>query len=237
MKRFMTPNWLTGICAAAGLICMALRFWLLSTGMDDRGLIDQTHPGNCLSWLVTGLVMILLLVSLRYQTRVRLTVSKKTAVSGMCSILGCLIACNMLLRSEGDHPLNLPAAIAAVAAAACRVWIMVNTCRRKRVPTLCNVPVTAFFLMFLVCRYQHWNSEPEPQLCVFHILALMGMALTVYKRGIMRLNRKKWKGYVAISRWTVFAALAAVPGCMDALPLLLWAGAVALDGCTPRKSQ
>ena len=237
MKRFLTPNWLTGICAVAGLVCMALRYWLLTTGMDDRGLIDRTHPGNCLSWLVMVLVGVLLLISLPGQTRIRLVPSVKTALGGALSVLGCLVACYSLFHLDEHHPLNLPAAIAAVAASVCRVWILINTCRRKRVPTLAYVPVTAFFLMFLVCRYQYWNSEPEPQLCVFHILALMSMAATVYFRGMMMLDRNKGKLYAQTSRWAIFTALAAVPGCMDAVPLILWAGALALDGCTLRKRQ
>lgn len=234
MKRFMTPNRLTAICTLGGLACMGLRHWLLTAGVDERGLLDLGHPGNWLSWLVTAAVWILVLISVWHPVKFRMVPSLKATLGGSLSIAGCLVACNMLFHLDG-HPLNLPAAIAAAAAAVCRLWILISTCRRKRVRTMASVPVTAFFLMFLVCRYQYWNSEPEPQLCVFHIMALMSLALTVYFRSILLMDRKKGKWYLQSSRWAIFTSLAAIPGCMDALPLLLWAGALILDGCTLRK--
>ena len=89
----------------------------------------------------------------------------------------------------------------------------------------------------LVCRYQIWNSEPEPQFCFFHILALGLLAAALYTRGMMAISRKNWRGYVQFSRCAIFFSLAAIPGCVDAFPLLLWALSLMLDGCIPRKQS
>ena len=80
MKRFMMPAWLTRIAVAAGFVCMGLRLWLLKTGLDDRGLLERSHPGNRLSWLVLALMAALLLASLREKRAVRLVRSSKMAV-------------------------------------------------------------------------------------------------------------------------------------------------------------
>ena len=230
MKRFMTPAWLTRIGVAAGLVCLGLRYWLLETGLDDRGLLERSHPGNRLSWLLLGLVALLLAVSFRERKAVKVVPSSKTAVGAVLNVLGFLAAAGSLYQKRGV-PLHLPAAVVAVVAAACGLWMLVCQCRRKRVQPLVYAPGVLFFLMLLVCRYQIWNSEPEPQYCAFHILALVGLALTAYIRGTMAMNARNWKGYLQLSRWTVFASLAAVPGCVDAASLVLWAAALALDGC------
>lgn len=228
------PAWLTRIGVVAGLICMALRYWLLQTGLDDRGLLDRSHPGYRLSWLVALLMALLLVASLREKRAVRLVPSPKIGVGMVLNLLGFLAA-GAALRQQWGEPLHLPTALVAAVAAVCAGWMLVCLCRRKRVHPLFYAPGAVFFLMLLVCRYQSWNSEPEPQYCVFHILALVGLTLTAYLRGLLAISRKNWKWYVQVSRWAVFAALAAVPGCVDAIALVLWAAALALDGCTPRK--
>lgn len=236
MKRFMMPAWLTRIAVAAGLVCMGLRLWLLKTGLDDRGLLDRSHPGNRLSWLVLALMAALLLASLREKRAVRLVRSSKMAVGVVLQGLGYLAAADSLYRGQ-MHQLHKPSAVVALVAALCAFWMLYCLCRRKRIHPLACAPGVLFFLMLLVCRYQIWNSEPEPQYCFFHIMALVGLALTAYIRGLMSMSRKNWKFYVQMSRWAIFASLAAMPGCVDALPLLLWAVALALDGCELRKCQ
>lgn len=235
MKRFLMPPWLTRIAWALGLICMGLRFWLLETGLDDRGLLVRSHPGNLLSWMLALIMVLVLALSFWLKQPVRMVPSTKVAAGTVFSALGFLVAGWTLLEKRYE-PLHMPAAVVAAAAILCSVWMLVCLCRKVRVHPLTYAPGVLFFVMFLVCRYQNWNSEPEPQYCVFHILALVGLTLTAYVRGTLAKSRKNWKGYLQLSRWCVFWALAAVPGCVDALPLILWAVALSLDGCTPRKS-
>ena len=228
----MTPAWLTRIAVAAGLICLGLRFWLLKTGVEEGGLLDHSHPGNRLSWLVMLLVAAALVFSLRQQKPVRLVRSGKMALAAALQALGCVIAAKSLYLV--DKPLHKPTAAVGLVAALCCLWILVCLCRRKRFHPLTFAPGALFFLMLLVCRYQTWNSEPEPQYCAFHILALVGLALTAYIRGTIAISRKRWKWYTQLSRWAIFASLAAVPGCVDGISLVLWAAALALDGCESR---
>ena len=92
------PAWLTRIAVAAGLACMGLRFCLLNTGLDERGLLDRSHPGNRLSWLLLLLMGLLLAVSLREKRSVRLVPSVKVAVGTVLYGLGCLAAADSLYR-------------------------------------------------------------------------------------------------------------------------------------------
>ena len=236
MKRFLMPPWLTRIAVILGLACMGLRFWLLDTGLDGRGLLDRSHPGYGLSWLVPLVMVLVLVLSFLEKRPVRMVPSSRVAVGAVLNMLGFLAAGAALLQKR-EEPLHLPAAVVAAVAALCCLWTLVCLCRKVRIHPLSFAPGVLFFVMFLVCRYQNWNSEPEPQYCVFHILSLVGLTLTAYIRGIMAMKRKNWKGYLQLSRCSVFWSLAAIPGCVDALPLILWAAALTLDGCKPRERR
>lgn len=236
MKQIMRPKPLSLICFWAGLACIALRQWLMITGINDRGLVEHSHPGNYLSWVLAALIGALLLAALFSRTAVRLRPRKGAAVGLVLGCLGFLAAgCSLLIFRS--HQLFVPAAVAAALSGLCSIWMLICMARGKRVHALFYVPGILFFLLFLVCRYQIWNSEPEPQKCFFHITALAGLGITAYLRGALAISRKNWKGYLAVSRWAAFACLAAIPGCVDALPLALWAAATLLDGCMPRKGR
>lgn len=235
MKQLSKPNILSWLCAGAGILCLLLRQWLLSTGMEASGLLDREHPGNWLSWLLTALTALAVLLSLRYRTRVRFAPSGLRALGQVLAALGYLAAGYSL--GQDSHPLHTPTAVLALISACCCLWMLWGLCRKKRVPPLVYAPGAVFFLLFLVCRYPSWSREPSFQLCFFHIASLGSLALTAYLRGAAALSRKDGKPYLPVSRWAVFASLAAIPGCTDALPLALWALAVLLDGCSPARPR
>ena len=235
MKKLACPSLLSRAALGGGVLCLVLRQWLLTNGVEVNGLLDHSHPGNWMSWIVTAVMVAVLILSGLQPQSVRIVPGKGAFFGLVLSALGYLAAGSGLLLA-GSHPLRRIAAVLAVAAAVCNFWMAVGMCRRKRVPALTFAPAIVFFLVYMVCRYQPWSSEPEPQYCFFHILALAGLTVTSYLRSAIAQSRKNWKGYAQVSRWAVFASIAAVPGCVDAVPLTLWAAALLLDGCKARKS-
>ena len=235
MKKLFATSSLTRLCAGGGILCLALRKWLLSTAVDGAGLLDHGHPGNWLSFGIAALVAAVLLLSVRKSEAVRIVPGKTAGFGLVIAALGYLAA-GATVWMEAAHPLRNLIVAAALASAICSLWMLIGMCRVKRVPALAYAPAVVFFLLYMVCRYHPWSSEPEPQSCFFHIVALAGLTVTSYLRGNLMLSRKSWKGYVQVSRWAIFAAIAAIPGCVDAVPLALWAAALLLDGCKARKS-
>jgi len=235
--KFLTkPKTLSLLCGGMGLVCLALRQWLLFSGVDSRGLMDYSHPGNWLSWILTLLAALILLVSLRHTSRPRFAPSGCAALGLVLAALGFLAAARSLV-SQCSHPLRLPTAAFGAVSALCCFWRIWGICRKKRVPGLTLAPGVIFHLLFMVCRYPQWSSEPELQLSFFHMAALGALAVTVYLRGCAALSPKSAKAYLAVSRFALFMSLGAIPGSADALSLGLWALSVLLDGVSPARTR
>ena len=229
MKQLSKPNVLSALCAGAGLLCLGLRQWLLSTGVDDRGLLVASHPGNRLSLILTGLVVLALILSLHNSQRCRLASSKFQALGYLAAAGGFAVACFPLLTSQ-TH-MALPAGILALACAGTNGFTAVRVFRQKKPLGALLIPDIAFFMLLVLCRYQDWSSEPEFQRFGFLLLALVLLAITAYHRAALATNRKEWRLYVQFSRAAAFFSLAAIPGSGDGLCLILWALSVFLDGC------
>lgn len=219
-----------------GLLCLVLRQWLLLTGVDGSGLMNHSHPGNWLSWILTVLAALILLLSLRHTSRPRFAPSGSAVLGLILAALGFLAAARSL-TTQCTHPLRYPTAAVALISALCCLWRIWGICRKKRVPGLIMAPGVVFHLLFMVCRYPQWSSEPELQLSFFHMVALGALAVTAYLRGSAALSSKSAKAYLAVSRFALFMSLGAIPGAVDALPLGLWALSVLLDGVSPARTR
>jgi len=229
MKQLSKPNVLSALCAGAGLLCLGLRQWLLSTGVDDRGLLITSHPGNWLSLILAGLVVLALILSLHRSQRCRLVPSRLQALGYLAAAGGFAAACYPLLTSQTN--MSLPAGLLALVCAGTNGFTAVRIWRQKKPVGALLIPDIAFFMLLVLCRYQDWSSEPEFQRFGFLLLALVLLTITAYHRATLVTNRKEWRLYVQFSRAAAFFSLAAIPGTKDGLSLALWALSVFLDGC------
>ena len=88
MKRYFNLSLFPWITVLTGAIGLLLRFWLFSTGIDNKGLLEEAHPANALTWIVTGITMGVLFLSIPGITR-RIP---KAPITGPIQTGGCLIA-------------------------------------------------------------------------------------------------------------------------------------------------
>ena len=139
MKKLFTPSSLTGLCAGGGILCLALRKWLLSTAVDGAGLLDHGHPGNWLSFGIAALVALILLLSVKNAGAVRMVPGKSAGFGLVIAALGYLTA-GATVWLEATHPLRNLIVVAALASAICSLWMLIGMCRVKRVPALVYAP-------------------------------------------------------------------------------------------------
>ena len=229
MKHLSKPRVLSGICAAAGILCLGLRLWLLRTGQDAKGLLDPGHPGDILSWLLTAAVGAVLLLSGRHRTRCRFVPSRSRALGLVLSALGFGAAAWVLLGDAGFR-LSLLTGLFALAGGICCLIMLADLCRKKKSQPLIFCPSVIFYMLFLVCSYQFFSGEPELQRCVFPLLAVVLLLVSAYRRAAIALDRRDRKLYLQLSRGAVFLSLAAIPGSRYGLALGLWALGLLLDG-------
>ena len=60
MKKLTNPIFVSCVSAGLGVLCLAARLWMMKTGIDSKDLLVAGHPGDILSWVLTGLLAVLL---------------------------------------------------------------------------------------------------------------------------------------------------------------------------------
>ena len=188
-------------CAFLGLITWALRWRLLTTAVDEKGLLAAGHPLSAACWIITALAALLTVLCFREEPKtVRLAGG---AVSGVLRALAMIVACVLFWNSDF---LGKTAALAAVVTAAVSLGSLVI----KKIPAaVLDIPMLVFFLLCLLSRYQAWSAEPEIQRYCFSLLALVFLMMATYQRSAVSLGMAKGRMLLCSGCLGVFFAFAA----------------------------
>ena len=185
MKNLFRPKWLPVLTLCAGLVGIALRLWLFSTGIDKKGLLLPQHPANTACYILAALTFLAVFLCLR-------TVPKKVPYRGLFppspfSAAGCWIAAAGIgftviteLSNATDTVTWVCALLGALSAAALAA---LGVCRLKgrRPNPVFHSLVTLFLILHLVCQYRHWNSETQVSVYFFRLLASVLLMLSAYQ--------------------------------------------------------
>ena len=231
MKQLSKPWVSAAIFALGGIAALLLRFWLLKTGVDHRGLLTTGHLGYILSYILCiGLPVAFLLLLGKGKRHLHFAPTVLSSVGFFVQAVGFGIAAWTLL-SYTTLVLRTATGILGLLAAVCAVVAGIYAIRGYRTHPLFFCPGILFFACFLFCRYQQWSAEPELQQYVFQLAAGVGSMVALYLRSALSVNIGNGKWYLLWSRSAILLCLAAIPG--SQLPLLWLAMAIsfALDCC------
>lgn len=231
MKQLFKPWVSAAIFALGGIAALLLRFWLLKTGVDHRGLLTTGHLGYILSYILCiGLPVMFLLLLSKGKRHLHFAPTVLSSVGFFVQAVGFGIAAWTLL-SYTTLVLRTATGILGLLAAVCAVVAGIYAIRGYRTHPLFFCPGILFFACFLFCRYQQWSAEPELQQYVFQLAAGVGSMVALYLRSALSVNIGNGKWYLLWSRSAIALCLAAIPG--SQLPLLWLAMAIsfALDCC------
>ena len=231
MKQLKNPSVSAVVFAIGGLAAMALRYWLLKAGLDDRGLLISSHLGSVLSYvLCLGLPIAFLALLWKEKPTLQFSATPLSAV-GFFALAAGLGFAGWKLLSVTVLTMHLATGIFGIAGALCAAVAGVYALKGYKTHPLFFSPGVLFFACFLYCRYQQWSGEPELQRYVFQLLSAVLSMIALYQRSALAVKIGNGKRYLLWSRSAVLMCLAAIPG--SQLPLLWIAMAVffALDGC------
>lgn len=236
MKIFQKTANLPYICVGLGLIGMGLRFWLLRTGFDEKGLLISGHPAHLLIALTVAAAGLAVLAALwGKQNAKRSTGMFPASIPGAAaSAVGCVgIVWNVLSIYTQQQTL-LVRLTWILGAAAALAAVFLAWCRFKglRPHFLIRTVVTLYLMFHLVYHYQRWFSETQPGLYAAQLLASVLLILAFYHRTALEANLSGRKAYILTSQLAAFFCLLAVPGAEN--PLFYGAMAVWLLGDTGR---
>ena len=231
MKQLMKPSVSAAVFALGGIVAMALRFWLLNAGVDDRGLLITGHLGYILSYILCFALPVCLFFVLGKQKRqLHFAPTVLSAVGFFIQAIGFGLAAWTLL-SYTTLAMRTVTGIFGIFAALCALVAGIYAIRGYRTHPLFFCPGALFFACFLFCRYQQWSAEPELQRYVFQLLAAVVSMLALYQRSALGVNMGSPRQYVVWSRSAILLCLAAIPGSQLPLLWLCTAMSFALDCC------
>lgn len=230
MKQFRKPWVSAAIFSLGGIAAMALRFWLLKQGLDDRGLLVTGHLGYILSYVLSVALPVALFFTLDQKQTLHFAPTPLAAVGFFIQAVGFGLAAWTLL-SYTTLAMRTVTGVFGIASALCAIVAGIYALRGYRTHPLFFCPGALFFACFLFCRYQQWSAEPELQRYVFQLAAAVVSMFAMYQRSALGVDMGSSRQYLLWSRSATLLCLAAIPG--SQLPLLWLAMAIffALDGC------
>ena len=230
MNRYLKPSCLPFMTLAAGILGLALRLWLMATGVDAKGLLVTTHPAHILVFVLTALVMGFLALAVRPLDALKhytdLFPRKPLAGLGcIAAAVGILLVCLQDRNKRADMVTNV-SLILGVLAAICLVLIAICRFNGRRPFFGLHCIVTLFMMVHLVSQYRLFSSEPQLQVYFFPLLASIFLILSAYHKTIfaakhtntrllaffsqgalffccLSLNTTQWYMYFGMMLWAV----------------------------------
>ena len=231
MKQLTKPSVSAAVFSLGGIAAMLLRFWLLKTGVDDRGLLSTGHLGHILSYVLGfGLPIGFLILLGKSKGSVHFAHTPLSSVGFFVQAVGFGLAAWTLL-SYTTLAMRTATGIFGILAAVCAVVAGIYAIRGYRTHPLFFCPGALFFVCFLFCRYQQWSAEPELQRYVFQLAAAVSSMFALYQRSALGVNMGHRRWYLLWSRSAILLCLAAIPGSQLPLLWLAMAMSFALDCC------
>lgn len=212
MKKLFPPPTLSLVCAVLGVMTMVLRMWLIRTGFDGQGLLNTAHPANIVSWILTGIVVVLVFATVLGQKgRCLFPPQGLNAVGILFAALGFLsIALRCLKRRESY--LELAAGIFAAVAVLCALLMAVNRLRRRRTHVLLSLPFILCFALLILSRYTAWSAEPDPQKYVWPLVGLVCVMIATYQFLAAQLGTGSSFNYLLFGSCGIFFCFGAAAG-------------------------
>lgn len=183
---------LPAIALSGGGLGLALRYWLLHTGRDDRGLLNPGHPALWLLTLVTVGVLTALFVCTKNPGGPGKYYDNfpKSLAGGICAFGAAAALFLNVMGLLMDHPDTLTAICAFAGLASVFALGFTGYCRmQKRRPSFLFHTVLCLYLMLrLLCRYQSWSGDPQPASYAWELVGTVCLMLAAYHRAEFDLN-------------------------------------------------
>lgn len=224
----------------AGSIGIALRFWLLLIGEDEKGLYPAPHISRVLLLLLTAGVLIGLFLTAAHAGKNR-SYSTNFPASAL-GALGYLFAGIFMLYSGSQHfsqgnlilyPITAVAGLVSGAVLLPGAWFRF---RGKRPPYVILAIPCMYFCLRLFCMGHTWGDEPEIDRFLFAFLATAASIPALYQLWAFSVGLGKRATCLLCSLIAVYLCLVAVPGDREGLFYLAMAVFFFLNLCPAKPS-
>ena len=218
----------------AGLLGLGLRYWLLKTGIDEKGLFIADHPADTLSYILTAVVLACLgiwcLGVVRTPSYDRLF--HPSAMPWVGAIIGCagILATDVYELLQLKDIVSLLCFLAGIGACGCLLYTGFCRLKGRHPKILFRSIVTVYCMIHLVSQYRLWSALSQVQLYFFPVLASVFLMLATYQHTSMDAGFANAGQYIFTTMASAFFCFMAVPatGGLFYLAMALW---LLLDIC------
>lgn len=240
MKKLTNPIFVSCLSAGLGVLCLAVRLWMMKTGIDSKDLLVDGHPGDILSWVLTGLLAVLLGAAVFLKPEKYGFQSNPAGGIGAAVCALALAFTAVLVFTEQSslfiHKITgkiapLSYALAALAGIGAVTGGVLAFCRfrRQRAWLPLYLPGLVAMMLLFLCGFRYWGAESELQRYLFSLCAQIFILLSLFYRAAAECRMRAPVLYLLFSCGAIFFGLASVADGGAGYLYGLWGLGIALE--------
>lgn len=219
MKKYLKPATLPWFVLFTGGIGIALRYWLLTAGVDTKGLLKTGHPAIILLWVITAITAAVVIYGCLPLTEAnKYTFNFPASLNGAIAegilALGILLACIFSLIGSADT-LTVITAIAGFLCVPALLLCGFYRWKGVKPSFLLHGFICIFWTLRLVSMYRSWSPEPQLQQYIFALLSNIFMMLAFYQRTTFDANIGKRRSHAIAHLAAAFFCCLSIVGSRD----------------------
>ena len=212
MKNPLKPKLIPVLTLVACAVGIPLRFWLRSSGIDQKGLLITEHPANILCFVLTGVFLAVLfgcLYSVPHKPYRGLFPPSPLSAAG-CWIAALGIGITLLTeRTDSSDLLITICTILGVLSVCALVILGLRRLQGVRPNPVWHALVTLHLMLQLVCRYRLWSSETQITVLFFRLIASIFLMLSTYYLATLDAGTGNLKWYLFTRNSALFFCMVA----------------------------
>lgn len=204
------------ICGGLGLIGMALRYWQLTAGLDEKGLLVTSHPAGYLLLVLAAVTVAVVIAALwgkedsKRSGRMFPASKVGAAVTGLACI-GLAISVWNIFQNSQASTLKWVTCLLGLASVAATGFLACCRYQGLRPHYLFRGVVMVYLMLHFVNHYQTWFSQPLLALYAPQLLAHVLLVMACYHRTALEADLGSRRRYIASSHLAAFLCLINVP--------------------------
>ena len=195
MKKLLNPIYLPWFVLGTGGIGFALRIWLFTGGVDEKGFLISGHPADILIWALTIFVMVFLLIATRgLQEGGKYSFNFPASLPGS---IGCgLCALGFAVTSITEFVLTADTlsritSVLGILSAAVLGFMAYGRWKGLRTSVIYHTVICLYLIARLISQYRNWSWDPRLQDYCFQLLGTVCLMLATYHRAAFDANMGK----------------------------------------------
>ena len=176
---------------ACGVLGLLLRQLLMTTGLDDKGLLTPHHPAWIALLVLSAAVAAAIMLGIRFirgsgAYRISFPASTLTALGYVLGAVGAFLSWQEV-DAFGPFGVLTTAAMVLVTAA----FLLAALCRKtgRKPYFLLHVVICVHFALQSLTLYRGWSFDPQLQDYCFQLFACIALTMTAYRLAMFDTGR------------------------------------------------